>query len=280
MDKDKILDYVRKTPANTNPNVLKTMLDDSGGEMNPGYSCTETVTLLTDESVTTVFDEVNNSGKLAYSTSIDADTIRVTFDGTEYTCNAQEGEMGTLYGAPMGEEGIDWSEYPFQISSGLRNDIYTETAGTYQIKIETVEEVVETTPCFEKAVNSVVGGGSGGGGDTNNTFVIEFEEYPNADTTQSHRDVKTVATVAEINEAFASGKVIVCAPIHFTKTYAGDPNTVGEYDYIPVLIWHTPSALYFAMFDQNGQGNGNGWMGTVNIDGETYFGSTGWTTID
>ena len=164
MDKDKILDYVRKTPANTNPNVLKTMLDDSGNEMNPGYSCTETVTLLTDESVTTVFDEVNNSGKLAYSTSIDADTIRVTFDGTEYTCNAQEGEMGTLYGAPMGEEGIDWSEYPFQISSGLRNDIYTETAGTYQIKVETVEEVVETTPCFEKAVNSVVGGGSGGGG--------------------------------------------------------------------------------------------------------------------
>lgn len=164
MDKDKILDYVRKTPANTNPNVLKTMLDDSGGEMNPGYSCTETVTLLTDESVTTVFDEVNNSGKLAYSTSIDADTIRVTFDGTEYTCNAQEGEMGTLYGAPMGEEGIDWSEYPFQISSGLRNDIYTETAGTYRVKIETVEEVVETTPCFEKAVNSVVGGGSGGSG--------------------------------------------------------------------------------------------------------------------
>lgn len=166
MDKDKILDYVRKTPANTNPNVLKTMLDDSGGEMNPGYSCTETVTLLTDESVTTVFDEVNNSGKLAYSTSIDADTIRVTFDGTEYTCNAQEGEMGTLYGAPMGEEGIDWSEYPFQISSGLRNDIYTETAGTYQVKIETVEEVIETTPCFEKAVNSVVGGGSGGAGGT------------------------------------------------------------------------------------------------------------------
>jgi hypothetical protein len=163
MDKDKILDYVRKTPANTNPNVLKTMLDDSGSEMNPGYSCTETVTLLTDESVTTVFDEVNNSGKLAYSTSIDADTIRVTFDGTEYTCNAQEGEMGTLYGAPMGEEGVDWSEYPFQISSGLRNDIYTETAGTYQVKIETVEEVVETTPCFEKAVNSVVGGSYGSG---------------------------------------------------------------------------------------------------------------------
>lgn len=164
MDKDKILDYVRKTPANTNPNVLKTMLDDSGsGEMDPGYSCTETVTLLTDESITTVFDEVNNRGTLAYSTSIVADTIRVTFDGTEYTCNVQEGPMGKLYGAPMGVEGLDWSEYPFQIESGLRNYIYTETAGTYQVKIETVEEVVETTPCFEKAVNSVVGGGSGGG---------------------------------------------------------------------------------------------------------------------
>ena len=192
MDKDKILDYVRKTPANTNPNVLKTMLDGSGSEMNPGYSCTETVTLLTDESVTTVFDEVNNSGKLAYSTSIDADTIRVTFDGTEYTCNAQEGEMGTLYGAPMGEEGIDWSEYPFQISSGLRNDIYTETAGTYQIKVETVEEVVETTPCFEKAVNSVIGGSSGGG---------MIMAIPNEDAT-----VETLnKTVSEIFDMLSSG---------------------------------------------------------------------------
>ena len=31
MDKDKILDYVRKTPANTNPNVLKTMLEGGSG---------------------------------------------------------------------------------------------------------------------------------------------------------------------------------------------------------------------------------------------------------
>lgn len=148
MDKDKILDYVMNSPTNTNPNVLKTILDDSGSEMNPGYSCTETVTLLTDESVTTVADEVMNSGTLAYSTSIDADTIRVTFDGTEYTCNAQEGQMGTLYGAPMGEEGVDWSEYPFRISSGLGNILFTESAGTYQVKIETVEEVVENNPMF------------------------------------------------------------------------------------------------------------------------------------
>ena len=31
MDKDKILSYVMKSPANTNPNVLKTLLDGGGG---------------------------------------------------------------------------------------------------------------------------------------------------------------------------------------------------------------------------------------------------------
>ena len=231
MDKDKILDYVRKTPANTNPNVLKTMLDDSGGEMNPGYSCTETVTLLTDESVTTVFDEANNSGKLAYSTSIDADTIRVTFDGTEYTCNAQEGEMGTLYGAPMGEEGIDWSEYPFQISSGLRNDIYTETAGTYQVKIETVEEVVETTPCFEKAVNSVVGGGSGGGG-TEPLIIHITEEEVKQPQTQEKVGYKTDVLASDAYEAWQSGR-----PIYFALSEEEEwlVSSVSEHDACVIL---------------------------------------------
>lgn len=205
MDKDKILDYVRKTPANTNPNVLKTMLNDSGSEINPGYSCTEITTLLTDESVTTVFDDVMNSGILAYSTSIDADTIRVTFDGTEYTCNAEEALAGKTYGAPMGEEGVDWSEYPFQIASGLRNDLYTESAGTYQIKIETVEEVVETTPCFEKAVNSVIGGS---GSSTGPLIIHQTEEEVKDPQTQETIGYKTDALASDVYAAWQNGRLI------------------------------------------------------------------------
>ena len=262
MDKDKILDYVRKTPANTNPNVLKTMLDDSGSEMNPGYSCTEAVTLLTDESVTTVFDEVNNRGKLAYSTSIDADVIRVTFDGTEYTCNAQEGEMGTLYGAPMGEEGLDWSEYPFQISSGLRNDIYTETAGTYQIKVETVEEVVETTPCFEKAVNSVVGG-SGGGGGTEPLIIHVTEEEVKDPETQELLGFKTDVLASDAYTAWQSGR-----PIYYHKG-DGDEwlvSSVNEQTAVVILVDEFNDALDMAIF--NGETSGDGYLTRLATENE------------
>lgn len=151
MDKDKILDYVMTSPANTNPNVLKTMLDDSGSEMNPGYSCTETTTLLTDESVTTSKPEgvpfEVYSGQLSIE-NITAPSIQVTFNGTSYICE----RVDESYGAQGLPNSKDWSQYPFNISdSGM---IQTESAGTYSVKIETVEEVVETTPCFKKAVNA------------------------------------------------------------------------------------------------------------------------------
>ena len=240
MDKDKILDYVRNTPTNTNPNVLKTMLDgDSSAEMNPGYSCTETVTLLTDESVTTVFDDVMNSGILAYSTAIDADTIRVTFDGTEYTCNVQEGLMGKLYGAPMGEEGVDWSEYPFQIASGLRNDLCTESAGTYQIKIETVEEVIETTPCFERAVNSVVGGGSGGsGGGGTEALIVRAQSFI---VDGNKRTLTFDKTWQQVSDAIASG----------TPTYLGisSPSNPSELLNYPALYDFNASPVLIPIYE-------------------------------
>lgn len=123
--------------------------------LDKGYSCTEERTTLTDESVTTIADDDMNRGALAYSTPIDADTIKVTFNGTEYVCDAQYGLMSKTYGAPMEEDNIDWSEYPFQIISGLNNSLCTESAGTYQIKIDVVEKSVETSECFKKAVKSI-----------------------------------------------------------------------------------------------------------------------------
>lgn len=132
-----------------------------GGEIDLGYSCTETTTLLTDESVTTVQGDFGNIASLSYSTPIDADTIKVTFDGTEYVCNKIVGERSYGYGG-MGERGPDFSEYPFAIipyfDEGF-NRIFTETAGTYQVKIEAISLSVMTTPCFEKAVEAVSGGG-------------------------------------------------------------------------------------------------------------------------
>lgn len=128
---------------------------DSGGSgCDCGFECTETRTLLTEENVTTVQDGDFAYVDLSYSQLIDADIIRVTFNGTEYICSNVTEEDGGVYGAVDG-----WSVYPFLLESdstpfGINTSLTTETAGTYSVKIEVVEEAITTTPCFEKAINS------------------------------------------------------------------------------------------------------------------------------
>lgn len=125
-----------------------------------GYECTETTTLLTEESVTAVQDGDWAYGDLSYSQLINTDTICVTFNDTVYECERILINGNNTYGAPWDSatEIYDWSEYPFSITSieGY-NGLNTETAGTYSIKIEAVELSVETTPCFRKAVESISG---------------------------------------------------------------------------------------------------------------------------
>lgn len=130
----------------------------SGGDV--GYECTSEWVTLTDESVTTVADEDSYEGNLAYSTPITADTIKVTFDSVEYICNRRSTPNNNCeYGALWDDatESYDFSEFPFKVNSLSRgNLLVTETAGTYSVKIEAVEESVETSDCFKKAVKSVV----------------------------------------------------------------------------------------------------------------------------
>ena len=94
---------------------------------------------LCEEEVTTVQNSNFAYGDLSYSQLIDADTIRVTFNGTEYLCNKL---MTDEYGAPYDDATgtFDWSEYPFCIVSDTPNQLATETAGTYDIKIEALQE--------------------------------------------------------------------------------------------------------------------------------------------
>lgn len=135
-----------------------------------GYECTEESTVLTDETVTTTYDSDQqvNLGNIAYSQLINADKIRVTFNGVEYECNAHthDGLAGKVYGyGGVGEEAVDFSEYPFVISSApipegrapASNVLCTSSAGTHTVKIEAFSEVVNTTECFEKAVKKFVG---------------------------------------------------------------------------------------------------------------------------
>lgn len=127
----------------------------SGGDA--GYECTETKTTLTEESVTTVAQGLLNRGELSYSQIIDAETIFVTFNGTEYECARIDDGTGNYAYGGIGQQGLDFSVYPFAIAlMGGSVVLITETAGTYAIKIETVGETITTTPCFEKAVKSVL----------------------------------------------------------------------------------------------------------------------------
>lgn len=126
-----------------------------------GYTCTEEVVPLTEESVTTTkFDESDliASAELSYTDLIDANEIRVTFNGVEYECDRIDvGVPGvSVYGGADAHGEADFSEYPFMLEceSGL-NTLLTETAGTYQIKIEAVEAEVEVSSCFRKAVETV-----------------------------------------------------------------------------------------------------------------------------
>lgn len=170
MTKKEILDYIIETPGNTNRAVLDGMLDSFGGGSggsrggDPGYECkTEMVTLLEENVTTELSGEGCADGQMEYAGLIDADNINVTFNGVSYSCSATKTGNDYKYGAPIigGTDGFDFSVFPFSIySGGLGNTLITESAGTYTIKIEALSEVVETTPCFEKAVNSVIGGGS------------------------------------------------------------------------------------------------------------------------
>lgn len=130
--------------------------DCCGGGGDCGFECTETKTLLTQETVTTVDVDGMASGQFSYSTPIDADVIAVTFNGVEYECPRIEIDGLSFYGG-MGEYGPDFSVYPFAIGEiDGANMLATESEGTYAVKIEAVDRSVTSTGCFKKAVEDIV----------------------------------------------------------------------------------------------------------------------------
>lgn len=98
----------------------------------------ETWNTVFEGNVTTVADDPAPIGTIE-NLSLNADTIKVTFNGTEYECNKN---ADGSYGAPIDEstEEFDWSTYPFALGvlnvDNPRVDLYTQTAGTYTLKIE------------------------------------------------------------------------------------------------------------------------------------------------
>lgn len=141
-------------------NHIEDGIANAGGDC--GFECEEGWVTLTEESVTTVLDGAFNGGTLSYSQLIDADSIKVTFDGVEYECEKTVTDGNISYGASYDPSTgtADWSEYPFALASDSNygNALFTETAGTYSIKVESVSIDVTTSPCFCAAVNKCVQG--------------------------------------------------------------------------------------------------------------------------
>lgn len=126
-----------------------TITADKMNKMDNGWSVTSGSSVLTNQTVTTEDDDGDNVAYLDIGgggATITAETIRVTFDGTEYTCD----KNGETYGGT----GFDFSVYPFMLYDD--GTLYTESAGTYTVKIEVVESSIEISAPFATAVSSVL----------------------------------------------------------------------------------------------------------------------------
>lgn len=124
-----------------------------------GYSCREAEVELFNDTVTTTGNVVPNIyiGMIS-ATKITADSIRVVYDGTEYTLDKDEnGNYGTS-DYDMTNFTISFDDCPFLIYwfEGYNVEaIATETAGDHTLEIYTVETVATLTECFRIAVQSL-----------------------------------------------------------------------------------------------------------------------------
>lgn len=137
-----------------------TITADKLNKMDNGWGVESTQ--LFSETVTTAvnpdYPEESAIAQLAYSQPIDADTITVTFDGTEYTCPRIPTPSGSGYGAPWSNdlEGYDFSEYPFGLGSVGSNPVVliTQTAGEHTVAVSV--PTLQTSADFSEAVKSTI----------------------------------------------------------------------------------------------------------------------------
>lgn len=181
-----------KTVAEAINAITSVAGSSSGGDgcdCDPGYKVEETQMQLFNETVTTELDSESPDdpacGYFAYSTQITADTITVTFDGTDYVCEKFTMLGANAYGGWDDDE-VNFTDYPFVIlSSPITNEIRTPTSGTHTVSVAGTSRSIETTPAFEAAVNSV------------------------ADTsTMPMECVSGVTTFADMTRAYGAGRIL------------------------------------------------------------------------
>ena len=143
-----------------------TITAEKMNKMDNGWAIESSSQTYANESVTTSDSEYGNEGMLSYGSLITADTLKVTIDGIEYECQVTEVEGAYLYGGVTSSFEYDFTNYPFAIEStppppfmpggNARNVFATQTAGTYQVKVEAVSTSLEVSDSFSDACNACV----------------------------------------------------------------------------------------------------------------------------
>lgn len=170
-----------------------TITAEKMNKMDNGWAVESSSQQLFSETVTT---ELNPDypdepawGDFTYSAQITADTVTVTFDGTDYTCTKVDSEGSNVYGG-WGDEGADFTDYPFAILSDPgENAICTATGGTHTVSVAGTSSSIETSEQFRTAVNSAV--------DT---------------STMPMLCVSGVTTFAEMSKAYSDGRILFFRP--------------------------------------------------------------------
>ena len=206
MAQQDILDYIRKTPHNSNVNVVKGMLgnsessslpevttDDNGdvltvvngewdkAELDLGYECTEIEAVFFNGSITTQNTGAGFAfGEFTPAQAISGDTLTVIIDDTEYELPKTDVSGQEAYGE-FNDNGPIFTTYPCVILPA--GQFVTQNPGTYTVKISSLVKSAITTDCFKSAVKSVaktlehILDGTANGSLRSNTSTPEGNEY-------------------------------------------------------------------------------------------------------
>ena len=161
---EEILNYVMNTPNNTNPAVLRDMLNNNNSGGNPGYDVeTVTKTIIPEQTVTLTLDEVQKVAVLTLASDFQKapETMTIVFEGESYEATAEAGPFGDFFYNIEGgtiEGGIT-----IQIASTIPSATIigpVTLPDSVTVEAHAFEKVVTVTDEFKAAVDAAAGSGT------------------------------------------------------------------------------------------------------------------------
>jgi len=145
MEIQDIINYVMHTPNNSNPAVLRSLLEELKGDTpQPTPPEPEYITRVEEQEFT---GEYNPEYQIYVATLIsegfEDDEVIVTYDGVDYTCTKYSENEVVEYGAIDG----DFTDYPFTIYSEANGStfIFCQDGDTHTVEVKTLKDPKEGT---------------------------------------------------------------------------------------------------------------------------------------